>query len=80
MTTLTVSEARAKLYKLLDEVSESHTPAVITGKRSTGVLISEEDWNEIQEKLFLLSIPDMRESIKEGLDTSIENCSEKLDW
>ena len=80
MTTLTVSEARAKLYRLLDEVAESHQPAFISGKRSNGILISEEDWNAIQETLFLLSVPNMRESIKEGMKTPIEDCSEELDW
>ncbi len=80
MTTLTVSEARAKLYRLLDEVSESHQPAFITGKRSNGILISEEDWNAIQETLYLLSIPNMRESIKEGMNTPVEDCSKELDW
>ncbi|WP_320043962.1 type II toxin-antitoxin system Phd/YefM family antitoxin [uncultured Desulfobacter sp.] len=80
MTTITVSEARANLYRLLDEVSESHKPALITGKRSNGILVSEDDWNSIQETLYLLSIPNMRESIKEGMKTPIDDCSEKLDW
>ncbi len=80
MTTLTVSEARTKLYRLIDEVAESHIPAFIKGKRSNGILISEEDWNAMQETMFLLSIPNMRESIKEGMDTPIEDCSEELDW
>ena len=80
MTTMTVSEARANLYRLLDEVAESHKPAIITGKRANGILISEEDWNSIQETLHLLSIPGMRESIKEGMETPVENCSEELHW
>ncbi len=80
MTTLTASQARANLYRLLDEVADSHQPALITGKRTNGILISEEDWNAIQETLYLLSIPNMRESIKEGIETPIEDCSEELDW
>ena len=80
MAILTVSEARSKLYKLLDEVSETHIPAMITGKRSNGVLVSEEDWNSIQETLYLLSIPNMRESIKEGMKTQVEDCLEELNW
>jgi len=80
MTTLTVSEARSNLYRLLDEVAESHTPALITGKRSNAILVSEEDWNSIQETLFLLSIPNMRESIKQGMETPIDDCSEDLNW
>ena len=80
MTILNATEARAKLYNLIDETSASHQPIVITGKRSNAVLISEEDWNSISETLNLLSIPGMRESIKEGMKTPIEECSEELDW
>ena len=80
MTTLTVSEARAKLYKLLDKVAESHEPIQITGKRHDAVLIDEEDWRAIKETLYLLSIPSMRESIREGLKTPIKKCNKKLTW
>ncbi|MCF7791523.1 MAG: type II toxin-antitoxin system Phd/YefM family antitoxin [Victivallales bacterium] len=80
MTTLTATEARTRLYRLLDDVSESHDPVHITGKRHSGVLISEEDWNSIQETLNLLSIPGMRESIVEGMNTAVEECSEELEW
>jgi antitoxin YefM len=80
MTTLTVTEARTKLYRLLDDISESHNPVHITGKRHSGVLISEEDWNSIQETLNLLSIPKMRESIILGINTPIDKCSEELEW
>jgi prevent-host-death family protein len=77
---LNVSEARSSLYALLDEAAESHEPILITGKRANGVLISEDDWRSIQETLYLLSIPGMRESIKLGLRTPIEKCSKKLPW
>ena len=80
MTTITATEARRLLYKLLDEVSESHEPIEITGKRGNAVLVSEEDWRSIQETLYLLSIPGMRESIVEGLKTPVEECETKLDW
>lgn len=80
MATFKVSEARSKLYRLIDEAASSHEPVLITGKRSNAVLISEEDWRAIQETLYLLSIPGMRESIREGLDTPIEECTEDLDW
>ena len=80
MTVLNATEARSKLYSLIDEAAESHQPIVITGKRSNAVLVSEEDWNAISETLNLLSIPGMRESIKEGMETPIEECSEELDW
>ena len=80
MTTLTASQARAKLYKLLDEAASSHEPIQITGKRSNGILISEDDWRSIQETLYLLSIPGMRESIRKGLKTPIEKCKKDLKW
>lgn len=80
MPTITVSEARANLYRLIDEVNTSHQPLLISGKRNKAVLISEADWQAIQETLFLLSVPGMRESILEGMQTPVDECSEKLDW
>ena len=72
MNTLTASEARSNLYRLNDETASSHQPIVITGKRNTAVLISQEDWADIQETMFLLSVPGMRESIRAGLSTPPE--------
>lgn len=80
MTSLTASQARALLYKLLDTVAASHAPVQITGKRSNAILISQEDWDAIQETLYLVSIPDMRESIRKGLKTPVDKCSEDLKW
>jgi len=80
MTTLSASEARAKLYKLLDEAAASHEPIQITGKRNNAVLVSEDDWRAIQETLYLLSIPGMRESIRKGLEAPVEKCSKDLKW
>ena len=80
MTTITATEARANLYRLMDAAAESHEPVVITGKRTRAVLVSEEDWRAIQETLFLISVPGMRESVREGMETPVEDCSEDLDW
>lgn len=80
MKTLTATEARKDIYNLLDEATESHEPIQITGKRSNVVLIGEDDWRSIQETLYLLSIPGMRESIREGLGTPLEETDEDLDW
>jgi prevent-host-death family protein len=80
MTSMTATEARKQLYKLLDDVAASHEPIEITGKRSNAVLVSEDDWRSVQETLHLLSIPGMRESIVEGLATPVEELDEKLDW
>ena len=80
MIILNATEARSKLYSLIDETSSTHQPIVITGKRGNAVLISEEDWNAISETLHLMSIPGMGESIKEGMKTPVSECSEALDW
>ena len=80
MTILNATEARSKLYNLIDEASETHQPIIITGKRSNAVLISEEDWNSISETLHLLSVPGIRESIKAGMAEPISECSKELDW
>ncbi len=80
MPVITASEARANLYRLIDEAASSHQPLLISGKRNKAVLISEEDWEAIQETLFLLSVPGMRESIREGMETPVDECGEDLDW
>ena len=80
MSAITASEARANLYRLIDEAASSHQPLLISGKRNKAVLVSEEDWEAIQETLYLLSIPGMRESIREGMGTSVDECDEDLDW
>lgn len=80
MTGITATEARSNLYRLIDETAESHKPIVIMGKRNNAVLVSEDDWTAIQETLFLLSVPGMRESIREGMDTSVKECDEELNW
>ncbi|MBU0679452.1 MAG: type II toxin-antitoxin system Phd/YefM family antitoxin [Verrucomicrobia bacterium] len=80
MTSISATEARKKLYALLDDVSESHHPVQITGKRNSAVLISESDWTAIQETLHLQSIPGMGDSIKKGLKTPVGRCDEELAW
>ena len=80
MTTITASEARANLYRLIDQTAESHEPVYISGKRGGAVLVSEEDWKAIQETLFLLSVPGMRESIKEGMAEPLAESAKELDW
>lgn len=80
MTVYTATEARTNLYRLIDQVSQSHKPIHITGKKGGAVLIAEEDWAAIQETLYLLSIPGMGKSIKKGLKTTLKECDEDLDW
>lgn len=80
MSTLSASQARSKLYRLIDDTAESHEPVLITGKRNNAILISEADWQAVQETLHLLSMPGMRESIREGMATPLDDCSPELDW
>ncbi len=80
MTAVNATEARSKLYSLMDETHQTHQPIIITGKRGNAVLLAEEDWTSINETLFLLSIPKMRETIREGMDTELKDCDSELDW
>jgi antitoxin YefM len=80
MNTLNASEAREKLYRLLDETAKEHEPILITGPRSNAVLVGEEDWNAVQETLHLLSVPGMRESIREGMADPVEECEKDPGW
>ncbi|HEY9896940.1 MAG TPA: type II toxin-antitoxin system Phd/YefM family antitoxin [Candidatus Sericytochromatia bacterium] len=75
-----VNEAQQQLQKLIDSVSQSHQPIVISGQTGNAVLLSEADWASVQETLYLLSVPGMRESIREGLATPIEACDRELEW
>ena len=80
MTAISSTLARNKLYSLIDEVGKTSKPIVITGKRANAVMISEADWNAIQETLYLNSIKGMSESIKRGMKTPISKCSKRLGW
>ena len=80
MRTINATSARSRLYHLVDEAEQSHEPIHITGKRANAVLVSEGDWRAVQETLYLLSIPGMRQSIRKGVKTPLAKCSTKLDW
>jgi prevent-host-death family protein len=80
MASISAAEARKRLYSLIDEVAESHEPFQINGKRGNAVLLSEADWNAIQETLNLVSIPAMRESILEGMATQTADLSDQPSW
>ena len=80
MTSIPVTQARANLYQLVDDASTTHEPVHITGKRSSAVLVSEEDWRSVQETLYLLSVPGMRESIRKGLAEPLSKSAKTLKW
>ena len=76
------SQARANLFKLLEQVNLESKPCIITSRKGDGVLVSKDDWESIQETLYLKSISGMRESIKEGMTTPLEDCvsEDQLEW
>lgn len=80
MKSVTATEARKSLYRLLDEVAVTSQPVQITGRRASAVLVSEEDWRALEETVYLMSIPGMTDSIREGMKAPIEECVEELDW
>lgn len=77
---IAASKARADIFNLIDETAATHEPIIITGKRHNAVMISQEDWNAMQETLYLMSIPGMKESIIEGMNTPIDECSDTIEW
>lgn len=80
MTILNATDARSKLYSLIDQTTSTHQPITITSKRGNAVLVAEEDWNAISETLHLLSVSGMRESIHAGLKEELSESSKELDW
>jgi len=80
MPVLTASDARARLYRLIDQTNDSHEPVIISGKRNNAVLISEEDRKSIQETLFLVSIPGMKQSIVDGMKEPLEKSIKNIEW
>jgi antitoxin YefM len=80
MTTLTVTQARANLFKLLEQAALSHEPIHLTGRRQNGVLISEEDFQAMQETLHLLSVPGLKESLLKAKKTPLKSYSKKRPW
>ena len=80
MPTITEAEAKISLTRLIDDAAMSHQPVVIAGERHNAVLVSQDDWSSIQETLYLLSIPGMRESIREGMETPVTDCDKELAW
>lgn len=80
MLTLSISRARANLFGLVKRIIRSHEPVTITGKHGNAILLAEEDWRALQETVYLLSVPGMRESVREGLATPVEDCSDEPGW
>ena len=80
MTALSATNARANLYRLIDQVNEESEEITITGQRGNAVLVGEEDWRAIQETLYLMSVPGLTTSIQKARDEGTEVGAEELDW
>jgi len=80
MRAYTATKARQNLYRLIDEVAESSEPISITGRRGNAVMISEDDWRAIEETLYLLSIPGMRDSIRAGMAEPLSKSAPEPGW
>lgn len=79
MTTVNITKARSNLFDLAERVVKFNDTVNITTKDGSFVMISEEDYNSLMETLHLYSIPGMKESIQEGINTPLDEC-ETLDW
>ena len=79
INSVNVTEARANLYKLIDDASVSHKPVVITARRGNAVLLAESDWNTINETRYLLAVPRMRESVLKEMRGNLEDTSTELE-
>ena len=73
-------ELLTRLYKLGEKLPETHEPIHITGKNKSAVLVAGEDWQSIEETLYLLFVPGMRESITKGMNEPFEKSSKKIGW
>ncbi|MCH9754135.1 MAG: type II toxin-antitoxin system Phd/YefM family antitoxin [Alphaproteobacteria bacterium] len=80
MKNINITQARSSLFSLVDEANETHKPIHIIGKRSNAVLVSEDDWNAIQETIYLSSLPGVKESILKGRKEPLSKCSKDLKW
>lgn len=80
MKTITLEQAESSLDTIINETASNHHPIHIAGKTNTGVLISDDDWRSIQETLYLLSVPGMRESILAEAKTPVSECTQELAW
>ena len=77
---MSVSQVRADIYNVMDETALTHEPILITGKRNNAVMLSEEDWNAIEETLYLNSIPSLASSIQESMNAPDSEFRDTVEW
>ena len=79
MSITNATNLRKNLFAYLDDATVNDDPVVVTTKNGNAVIISEDTFKSLQETCFLFSIPGMKESIEEGVNTPVDDCVE-LDW
>lgn len=72
-----VNIAHQNLYRLVDEVNQTHTPVMIQAKSNNAVLIAESDWWAIQQTLNLSANPELKAQIQQGLQASLSTCQDE---
>ena len=77
---MSVSQVRADIHNVMDETAQTHEPIHITGKKTNAVLLSQEDWNVIEETLYLNNIPNMVSSVQESMKENDSEFSEDIEW
>ncbi len=77
---MSASQVRADIYNLMDRTAQTHEPIIITGKRNNVVMISQEDWEAIEETLYLNSIPNLSKSIQDAMKADDSEFCENIEW
>ena len=79
MNIYTTSEARANLFQLVEKANLTHEPVCIKNKRGSAIILSMEDYESMQETLYLYSIPNLVKTVLESSKEPLEECTEWTD-
>ena len=82
MTNTNITNFRKEIYELLDQTIKFNEPINISTKHGNAIVLSEEDYNNLMETLYISSIPKLKEDIVEGLKEPLENCisEDEVEW
>jgi PHD/YefM family antitoxin component YafN of YafNO toxin-antitoxin module len=80
MATVSATRFRKDIFSLLSETIRDSTPLFVTTKEGNAVVISESDYNALQETLYLSSIPGMRDKVLDGMKTPLDECIIDNEW
>lgn len=66
MSTINITNARQNLFQLVSDVNVGFNPiTIVNNKGKNAVLISEDEWKNIEETLYLSSIPGFVNNVNE---------------